>query len=350
MENIVQEFYTDLFRSSTLVLRCSKPPIEDPSPILESEVAQAIKNMKKETAPGSDNIPADLLRAGNAALYSVLAKHFNNYLENGMIPDQWKKSKTILLFKKGQRGDIANYRPISLLSVVYKTFTKILLNRMRRILDDYQPVEQTGFRKNFSCVDNIQAITRLIERSHEYHLPLVLIFVNYKKAFDSVETNAVLNALTHAGIPSVYIHLLEQCFSNTSTTIQLFDRKLEVPIERGVRQGDTISPKLFTTALQYAMSQLDWEDKGYLIDGKKISNLRFPDDIVLVANNTAEMETMVNELIVAGLKIGLEMNMSKTQLMVNQWCDAGEVNLAGSTSGFLRLSWTRAEHDEQHRF
>ncbi|KIH61284.1 hypothetical protein ANCDUO_08448 [Ancylostoma duodenale] len=97
----------------------------------------------------------------------------------------------------------------------------------------------------------------------------------------------------------------------------------------------------------------DWEDKGYLIDGKKISNLRFADDIVLVANNTAEMETMINEFNVAGLKIGLEMNMSKTQLMVNQWCDAGEVTLAGSTlqrvDSFLRLSWTRAEHDEQHR-
>ncbi|KIH44049.1 reverse transcriptase [Ancylostoma duodenale] len=242
--------------------------------------------MKKGT-PGPDNIPADLLRAGNTALYSVLAKHFNHYLENGMIPDQWNKSKTILLFKKGQREDIANYRPISLLSVVYKTFTKILLNRMERILDDYQPVEQNRF-------------------------------VDYKKAFDSVETNAVLNALTHAGIPSMYIHLLEQCFSNKSTAIQLFDRKLEIPIERGVRQGDTISPKLFTAALQHAMSELDWEDKGYLIDGKKISNLRFADDIVLVANKTAEMETMINELNVAGLKIGLEVNMSKTQLMVNQ--------------------------------
>ncbi|EYB83496.1 hypothetical protein Y032_0334g2838 [Ancylostoma ceylanicum] len=126
-----------------------------------------------------------------------------------MIPDQWKESKTLLLFKKGQWEDIANYRPISLLSVVYKTFTKILLNRIERILDDYQPVEQAGFRKNFSRMDNIQAVTQLIERSREYHLPLVLVFVDYKKAFDSVETNAVLTALAHAGVPSVYIHLLE---------------------------------------------------------------------------------------------------------------------------------------------
>ncbi|EYB98423.1 hypothetical protein Y032_0131g1614 [Ancylostoma ceylanicum] len=143
---------------------------------------------------------------------------------------------------------------------------------MERILDDYQPVEQAGFRKN-SCMDNMQAVTQLTERSREYHLPLVLVFVDYKKTLDSVETNAVLNASAYTGIPSVYIRLLEQCFSNNSTIIQLFDRKLKIPIERGVRQGDTISPKLFTAALLYAMSELDWEDKGYSIDVKKISNL-----------------------------------------------------------------------------
>ncbi|EYC43566.1 hypothetical protein Y032_0489g2366 [Ancylostoma ceylanicum] len=121
---------------------------------------------------------------------------------------------------------------------------------MERILDDYQPVEQAGFRKNFSCMDNIQAATQLIERSREYHL-LLLVFVDYKKAFDSVETNAGLNALAHAGVPSVFIRLLEQCFSNTSTIILLFDRKLRIPIERRVRQRDKISPKLFTAALQY---------------------------------------------------------------------------------------------------
>ncbi|KAK6039147.1 hypothetical protein COOONC_23348 [Cooperia oncophora] len=65
------------------------------------------------------------------------------------------------------------------------------------------------------------------------------------------------------------------------------------------------------------MSNLNWDDKGYLIDGKRISNLRFADDIVLISDNTVEMEEMVNELDMIGQKIGLEMNMSKTKMMVN---------------------------------
>ncbi|VDP07086.1 unnamed protein product [Heligmosomoides polygyrus] len=137
------------------------------------------------------------------------------------------------------------------------------------------------------------------------------------------------NALVHAGIPSPYIRLLDECFSNTSTTIQLFDRKLKISIGKGVRQGDTISPKLFTAALQDAMKDLNWDDKGYLVDGKRISNFRFADDIVLISTSTAEVEEMLNELNVAGMKIGLDMNMSKTQFMVNQWCDTGLVRLNG---------------------
>ncbi|XGW22067.1 hypothetical protein V3C99_004770 [Haemonchus contortus] len=200
---------------------------------------------------------------------------------------------------------------------------------MERTLDEYQPIEQTGFRKNFSCMDNIQAVTQLIERSREYRLPLALLFVDYKKAFDTVEINAVLNALAQAGVDPAYVHLLEQCISNTSTSIQLFERKLKIPVGKGVRQGDTISPKLFTAALQYAMLNLDWEERGYSVNGKNVNNLRFADDIVLISSSTAEMEKMVNELNAVSRRIGLEMNMSKTQLMVNQWCDTGTVSLDG---------------------
>ncbi|VDL78272.1 unnamed protein product [Nippostrongylus brasiliensis] len=150
-----------------------------------------------------------------------------------------------------------------------------MLNRMERILGDNQPAEQARFHKNFSCMDQIQTVTWLIEKSCEYHIPLVLFFVDYRKAFDSMEINAVLNALVHAGVPPPYVQLLDECFSNTSTTIQLFDQKLTIPIGKGARQEDTICPKLSTVALQGAVKNLDWDAKGYPVDGKRISNLSF---------------------------------------------------------------------------
>ncbi|VDO25080.1 unnamed protein product [Haemonchus placei] len=98
----------------------------------------------------------------------------------------------------------------------------------------------------------------------------------------------------------------------------MFDRKLKIQVGKGVRQGDTISPKLFTAALQYAMLNLNWEERGYPVNGKKVNNLRFTDVIVLISSSRAEMEKVVNEFNAVSRRIGVEMNMSKTQLMVNR--------------------------------
>ncbi|KAK6735277.1 hypothetical protein RB195_018456 [Necator americanus] len=100
-----------------------------------------------------------------------------------------------------------------------------------------------------------------------------------------------------------------------------------MPIGKGVRQGDTISPKLFTAALQWIMKSLCWEERGIRVDGRFLSNLRFADDIVLFSSSTNEAETMLNELNEAGKRIGLRINRKKTQFMKNAYCEDGGVQL-----------------------
>ncbi|KAK6763951.1 hypothetical protein RB195_024331 [Necator americanus] len=122
--------------------------------------------------------------------------------------EQWKTSKTVLLYKKGDPHDIGNYRPICLLSVIYKLFTRVILNRIEKVLDEGQPCEQAGFRKGFSTFDHIHTVSKLIEVSREYKMPLCLTFIDLKKAFDSVETEAVVEALDNQGVPTQYIKVL----------------------------------------------------------------------------------------------------------------------------------------------
>ncbi|KAE9413422.1 hypothetical protein Angca_007078, partial [Angiostrongylus cantonensis] len=129
---------------------------------------------------------------------------YNSLPSKGKIPDQWT-SRTPILPKKEDRRDLRNYRPICLLSVLYKLFTKIILSRISRTLDEAQPVEQARFRKGFYCMDHIQTASRVIEVCREHLLPLVLTFADYKKAFDSVETNAILSALADQGVDPSYI-------------------------------------------------------------------------------------------------------------------------------------------------
>ncbi|KAK6764424.1 hypothetical protein RB195_024664 [Necator americanus] len=222
MEIITERFYLNLFRSSTPVSSLIIPTGEAPPRILPSE---------KER-----------------------------------IPDKWKTSRTVVIHKKGDREDLRNYRPICLLSVLYEVFTKIILTRISRTLDEAQPQEQAGFRQGFSCLDHIQTVSSVIEVCREYRLPLVLTFVVYQKAFDSVETNAILSALVDESVDASYVRTLANCYDRCTTRIQLFHRPLTIPIGKKVRQGDTISPKLFTTALQWIMKSLSWEERGICVD------------------------------------------------------------------------------------
>ena len=100
----------------------------------------------------------------------------------------------VIFFKKGNRKDIKNYRPICLLSTMYKLFTKIITTRLEKKLDENQRREQAGFRSMYCTTDHIHAINQLKEKCREYNIPLcvTVAFVDYENAFDSVQTQAIL--------------------------------------------------------------------------------------------------------------------------------------------------------------
>ena len=90
----------------------------------------------------------------------------------------------------------------------------------------------------------------------------------------------------------------------------------KIRIKRGVRQGDTISPKLFTATLESIFRRLNWENKGVKIDGEFLSNLRFADDIFLCTETPQERQQMLHELSDESRRMGLKMNIAKTKVMV----------------------------------
>ncbi|EYC43143.1 hypothetical protein Y032_0502g2631 [Ancylostoma ceylanicum] len=118
-------------------------------------------------APGVDGITAELLQSCGPTLYTALARRFSLYLAKCEVPAAWKHSSTILLFKKGDKEDLENYRPITLLPVLYKISTRSIMTRIRRTLDEAQPVEQTGFRRKLSTLDHMITSCRLIEVARE---------------------------------------------------------------------------------------------------------------------------------------------------------------------------------------
>ena len=100
-------------------------------------------------------------------------------------------------------------------------------------------------------------------------------------------------------------------------TVHLHKESEKIRIKRGVRQGDTISPKLFTATLESIFRRLlNWENKGVKIDGEFLSNLRFADDIFLCTETPQELQQMLQELSDESRRMGLMMNIAKTKVMV----------------------------------
>ncbi|GFO50552.1 RNA-directed DNA polymerase (reverse transcriptase) domain containing protein [Plakobranchus ocellatus] len=109
---------------------------------------QSLLAMSKKKAPGPDDITSDILLLRDEPVLKYLTSCSNGILKSRKIPACWEEAK-IIIYKKGDPGDIKNYRPISLLSLSYKLFTRLLQKRMERILDENQPRDQAGFRKGY---------------------------------------------------------------------------------------------------------------------------------------------------------------------------------------------------------
>ena len=148
----IEEFYSELFDSHQAVTIQTHP--KEVPPIMVWEVEAALRKMKNGKEAGKDQVNIETLKAGDETIAKQLAKLYTKCITERRIPKTWKEANMVIFFKKGNRKDIKNYRPICLLSNMYKLFTKIITTRLEKKLDENQPREQAGFRSKYSTTDH----------------------------------------------------------------------------------------------------------------------------------------------------------------------------------------------------
>ena len=209
--------------------------------------------------------------------------------------------------------DLNNYRPISLLSNVFKVLTPVLTHRVQQDVAKKIPVEQAGFRRSHSTTDHILTVNLLVEKSREWQLPLHIVFVDFQKAFDTIEYSAIWSALEHFNVNLETIRMIKQLYSASKSSVEIGNERRGFNIQRGVRQGDSLSPLLFILTLQMALDRINWRDRGIPINNKRLQHLDYADDIALFSRSVNELQTMLDDLIEECRKIGLEVNSNKTK-------------------------------------
>lgn len=208
-------------------------------PITTDFLKKLIKNLKP-TAPGSDFITIDHVRSLDIKLLSIF---YNLILAKGAIPDSLRKCRTTLIPKGGNSKDIKNWRPITITSILLRILNKIIAARLNKLKLHNT---QKGFRNIDGCLANILLIQNVIKHYRTRARPYNIVTVDLKKAFDTVQHNTINNALQRIGVDERIRKLIDNQYIGTSTIITCGkERTGEIPIKRGVKQGDALSPFIF---------------------------------------------------------------------------------------------------------
>jgi hypothetical protein len=168
------------------------PLVPEPSLV---EVEVAIGKLKRYQSPSTDQISAELIKAGGETLYSEIHRLICCIWNKEELPQQWKESIIVPIFMKGDNTDCHNYQGISLLSTACKILSNILLARLTPYVNEIIGDHQCGFRRNTSTTDQIFHISQILEKKWDYNGTVHQLFIDVKRAYNSIKRKVLCKIL-----------------------------------------------------------------------------------------------------------------------------------------------------------
>ena len=211
-----------------------------------------------------------------------------------------------------------NYRGVSLLPTVSKLFSGILNNRLVAFLDSENLIvdEQNGFRKSRACIDHIFVLTTIIRNRKAQGLSTFAAFVDMKKAFDWVNRDLLFYKLLNYGINGNFYNAIKNMYQNPFSCINVNGFLSPwFSTNSGVRQGDVLSPTLFSVYLNDLAVEINELHIGIPVGDRMISALLYADDIVIVADSEDKLQTAITVLAHWCQKWRMVVNETKTQIV-----------------------------------
>ena len=299
-----------------------EPPILPPAnqeldiacePPTRTEVEKAIKSLKNNKAAGPDNIPAEVLRADVTTSVKMLHVLLIRIWDQEYIPSEWREGILVKLPKKGDLSLCKNYRGIMPPSTAGKVLNRIILERMREAVDRVLRENQAGLRPSRSTTDQITTLRIIVEQSLEWRMALYINFIDYEKAFDSLDRNVLWDLMANYGIPSKIISLVKNTYEGTNCRILHKGGLTEsFSIESGVRRGCHLLPFLFLLAVDWIMKETTTGSRNGIQWSlvEQLENLDFADDL---AHTHTQMQAKTTKLEAVSSKLGPKINTDRTK-------------------------------------
>ncbi|KAJ8386311.1 hypothetical protein AAFF_G00175070 [Aldrovandia affinis] len=230
------------------------------------------------------------------------------------VPADWRSGVIVTLPKKGNLSDCNNWQDITLLSIPGKVFCSVLLQCLKTEVDNILREEQAGFWKGRSCSEQIFTLRNIIEQCLELQTILIINYIDFKKAFDSVHRESLWQIVQLYGMPSKYMNIFRALYRNSTCQVRTSSGTTDdFDIVTGVRQGCILSPLLFLIVIDFVTRKtLAATNFGIKWGQDRLTNLDFADDLALISHTHYALQEMTSNFHEHGGKVGLRISHEKT--------------------------------------
>ena len=275
----------------------------------------ALSAMKKFKTPGLDGLPAEFYQCFWSKLGDDLVDVLNYSLFNGLFPESMRLALISLLFKKGDRLDLKNWRPISLLNVDYKIGTKTLANRLKTVLPSILNEDQTCGVPGRSIFDNLRLVRDSICYVEQKGNSLAIVKIDQEKAFDRVSWEFLQKILERMNFGPTFRSFIQALYTAVASLVLNNGYKSrKFYLERGVRQGCPLSPLLYSLVAETLgnLIRKNNEIVGLPLPGsQKVAKLsQYADDTTVLVTTEASVRATFESTSIFELGSGSKVNFS----------------------------------------